>query len=111
MIEQAVYEHLKAQSELTAHLTTHGGEPAVFHRKAPDDADPQWGYSSHYGRVVFETDLQGDPERIMGGTLVVDVMCDKNGCHSEELEPVIKRLVQGYFFSNGTFAVAAQWKN
>lgn len=111
MIEQAVYEHLKAQSELTAHLTTHGGEPAVFHRKAPDDADPQWGYSSHYGRVVFETDLQGDPERIMGGTLVVDVMCDKNGCHSEELEPVIKRLVHGWFFSNGTFAVAAQWKN
>lgn len=111
MIEQAVYEHLKAQSELTDHLTTHGGEPAIFHRKAPDDTDPQWGYGSQYGRVVFETDLQGDPERIMGGTLVVDVMCDRNGCHSEELEPVIKRLVHGYFFSNGTFAVAAQWKN
>ena len=111
MIEQAVYEHLKAQSELTDHLTTYDGEPAVFHRKAADDADPLWTAGPQYGRVVFETDLQGDPERIMGGTLVVDVMCDRTGCHSEELEPVIKRLIHGYFFSNGTFTVAAQWKN
>lgn len=111
MIEQAVYEHLKAQPELTDFLTTHAGEPAVFHRKAPDDADPYWATGPHYGRVVFDVDLKGDPERIMGGTLMVDVMCDNTGCHSEELEPVIRKLVHGYFFSNGTFAVSAQWKD
>ena len=111
MIEQAVYDHLKAQSELTDFLTSHGGEPAVFHRKAPDDTDPGWDGYSQYGRVVFEVDLQGDPERIMGGTLMVDIMCDNTGCHSEELEPVVRRLIHGYFFSNGTFVVSAQWKN
>ncbi len=111
MIEQAVYEHLKAQPELTDFLTIHSGEPAVFHRKAPDDADLGWPPGPHYGRVVFDVDLKGDPERIMGGTLIVDIMCDNTGCHSEELEPVIRRLIHGYFFSNGTFVVAAQWQD
>ena len=111
MIEQAVYTHLKAQPELTDFLTIYGGEPAVFHRKAPDDTDSGWEGLSQYGRVVFEVDLQGDPERIMGGTLMVDIMCDNTGCHSEELEPVVRRLIHGYFFSNGTFVVSAQWKN
>ena len=110
MIEQAVYEHLKGQRELADCITTYNREPAIFNQEAPADTDELWSSVSQYARVVFAVDLQGDPERIMGGTLVVDVMCHEGEPTPEEIEPIIRRLIHGYFFSNGTFTVAAQWK-
>lgn len=111
MIEQALYEHLKAQTALAEHLATYNDAPAVFNQEAPADTDPQWGAGPQYGRVIFEEDLRGDPERTMGGTLVVDIMCHKDSQFPEEIEPIIRELIDGYFFSNGTFTVSAQWKN
>lgn len=111
MIEAAVYNHLKAQPELAAYLATYNSEPAVFNQEAPADTDDLWGPGSQYGRVVFAVDLQGDPERLMGGTMVVDVTCKENEQIPEEIEPIIRALIHGYFFSSGTFTVAAQWKN
>lgn len=111
MIEAAVYNHLKAQPELAAYLATYNSEPAVFNQEAPADTDDLWGPGSQYGRVVFAVDLQGDPERLMGGTMVVDVTCKENEQLPEEIEPIIRALIHGYFFSSGTFTVAAQWKN
>lgn len=110
MIEQSLYEHLKAQPELAELLTNYNGEPAIFNQEAPPDTDTLWSSVSQYARIVFAEDLQGDPERVMGGTLVVDVMCHEGDPLPEEIEPVIRRLIHGYFFSNGTFTVAAQWK-
>lgn len=110
MIEQSLYEHLKAQPELTDLLTTYNREPAIFNQEAPSDTDELWSSVSQYARIVFAVDLQGDPERVMGGTLVVDVSCHEEDPLPEEIEPVIRRLIHGYFFSNGTFTVAAQWK-
>lgn len=111
MIEAAVYNHLKAQPELAAYLATYNSEPAVFSQEAPSDTDELWGPGSQYGRVVFAVDLQGDPERLMGGTMVVDIVCKENEQLPEEIEPIVRALIHGYFFSSGTFTVAAQWKN
>ena len=119
MIEQALYEHLLYQESLSCFLTKYDGELAIFNQEAPADVDELWAPGSQYGRIVFAVDLQGDPERTMGGILSVDVMCkeiayeeDENRQFSpEEIEPVVKELIHGYFFSNGTFVVAAQWKN
>lgn len=111
MIEQALYEHLLEQRELSDYLATYDGKPAIFNQEAPADTDTLWGKGPQYGRVVFAEDLQGDPERIMGGTLVVDIMCKKDDQFPEEIEPILRPLIHGYFFSNGTFTVAAQWKN
>ena len=111
MIEQALYEHLKAQADLAEFLTTYNGEPAVFNQEAPADTDKGWAKGSQYGRVVFAVDLQGDPERCMGGTLTVDIMCKENEQYPEEIEPVIRPLIHGWFFSRDTFTVSAQWKN
>lgn len=111
MIEQAIFEHLIAQDALTAYLAAHDGLPAIFNQEAPPDTDPLWGTGSQYGRVVFSVDLQGDPERLTGGTLAVDILCEKKRQAPEEIEPIIRELIHGYFFSNGTFTVAAQWKN
>lgn len=111
MIEQALCEHLKAQTELTPYITTYDGSLAVFNQEAPSDEDDLWEAGPQYGRIVFAVDLQGDHERSMGGTLAVDIMCEENSHAPEEIEPIIRNLIHGYFFSNGTFTVAAQWKN
>ena len=111
MIEQALYEHLKVQADLAAFLATYNGEPAVFNQEAPPDKDPGWGPGSQYGRVVFSVDLQGDPARTMCGVLSVDIMCKENEQYPEEIEPVVRSVIHGFFFSKGTFTAAAQWKN
>lgn len=112
MIEQALLEHLRAQKDLTDCLTTYSGFPAVFSQEAPADNDGAWDKGPQYGRIVFAVDLQGDPERILGGLLSVDIMCQKDTepC-PEDIEPIVRSLIHGYFFSNGTFTVSAQFKN
>lgn len=111
MIEEALYNHLKSSTTLAPLLATYNGEPAVFNQKAPSDQDSLWGEGPQYSRVVFFVDIQGDPERTMGGTLTVDISCKDGEAFPEDLEPLVRGLIDGYFFSNGTFTVAAQWKN
>lgn len=111
MIEQALYEHLIAQEELTTYLTTYNKVPAVFNQEAPADKDPLWGDGPQYGRIVFAVDIQGDPARTMGGTLAVDIQCKENLQFPEDIEPIVRNLIHGWFFSNGTFTVEAQFKN
>lgn len=112
MIEQALYEHLKAQEELTQYLTTYADGPAIFNQEAPADQDALWKDGPQYGRIVFAVDIQGDPERTMGGNLAVDIQCKENEQFPEVIEPILRDLIHGWFFSTetGTFTVEAQWK-
>lgn len=112
MIEQALSQHLQAQENLLLpYLATYGKYMAIFNQEAPADSDEAWGDGPQYGRIVFAVDLQGDSERTMGGVLSVDIMCKEDEQFPEEIEPIIRSLIHGYFFSNGTFTVSAQWKN
>lgn len=111
MIEQALQQHLQAQAALLPFLANYGDKMAIFNQEAPSDKDRNWGMGPQYGRIVFAVDLQGDPERIMGGMLAVDILCKEDEQFPEEIEPVLRELIHGYFFSEGTFVVAAQWKN
>lgn len=110
MIEKALYKHLRAQADLAKYLATYNCRPAIFNQEAPADMDEGWDCGPQYGRIVFSVDLQGDPERCLGGTLYVDIMCKKNMQYPEDIEPLVKSLIHGWFFSNGAFTVAAQWK-
>lgn len=110
MIEQALYNHLIAQESLTQYLTTYNSIPAVFNQEAPADRDALWEDGPQYGRIVFAVDIKGDPERTMGGTLAVDIQCKENEQFPEEIEPVVRELIHGWFFSNGSFTAEAQWK-
>lgn len=110
MIEQALYEHLIAQENLAQYLTTYAGKPAVFNQEAPADRDELWRDGPQYGRIVFAVDIKGDPERTMGGTLVVDIQCKENEQFPEVIEPIVRELIHGWFFSSGTFTAEAQWK-
>lgn len=111
MIEQALYEHLRSQASLSSYLATYAGEPAIFNQEAPSDRDELWGEGPQYCRIVFSVDIQGDPERTMGGILSVDIMCKDGEAPPEEIEPIIRAAIHGYFFSNKTFTVAAQWRD
>lgn len=114
MIEEALYKHLRWHPALREHLATYDDGLAVFSQEAPDDTDELWGSGPQYGRIVFAVDLQGDPERTMGGVLSVDIMCkseDEEPQFPEDIEPIARQLIHGYFFSAGKFVVAAQWKN
>ena len=112
MIEQALYEHLQQQAVLSPYLAKYDDQPAIFNQEAPADSDELWHNGPQYGRIVFAVDIQGDPERTMGGTLVVDIMCKEDEeQYPEDIEPIIRKLIHGYFFSRGRFTVAAQWKN
>lgn len=111
MIEEALYNHLIAQADLAEYLTTYAEKPAVFNQEAPADNDGLWGDGPQYGRIVYAVDIQGDPERTMGGTLAVDIQCKENEQFPEVIEPIVRGLIHGWFFSSGTFTVEAQWKN
>ena len=111
MIEEALLNHLSAQTELTDFLTTFADAPAVFNQEAPADTNGAWAPGPQYGRIVFAVDVQGDPARTLGGLLAVDIMCKEDEQYPEEIEPIIRKLIHGYFFSSGTFIVAAQFKN
>lgn len=111
MIEQALYEHLQGSKALLPFLTTYNKKAAIFNQEAPGDRDPLWGKGPQYGRIVFFVDIQGDAERTMGGMLTVDIMCKEGKQFPEEIEPILRSLIHGYFFSAGGATFAAQWKS
>lgn len=111
MIEQALYQHLQEQEALLPYLATYGGKMAIFNQESPHDQDPGWEDGPQYGRIVFAVDLQGDPERTMGGMLTLDILCAEDEQFPEEIEPILRPLIHGYFFCKQKFVVSAQWKN
>ncbi len=110
MLDKAIYEHLVNTPELAPLLTSYAGKAAVFNQEAPADTDPNWADKAQYGRIIFALDVQGDPARAMGGSLMVDVMCEAGKQAPEELEPAVRTLIDGYFFTDGGCTMAAQWE-
>lgn len=111
MIEQALYEHFQGQDILSSYLAVYGGKMAIFSQEAPNDKDSNWESDSQYGRIVFLVDLQGDPARTLGGTLTVDIQCEEGKQFPEDIEPIVRHLIHGYFFCQNTFSVSAQWRD
>lgn len=111
MIEQALYQHLQAQEDLRPYLAEYNSKMAIFNQEAPADSDPLWSDGPQYGRIVFTVDLQGDPERTMGGMLTVVIECMEDEQFPEEIEPILRPLIHGYFFCRKKFVSAAQWRD
>ena len=110
MIEEALYKHLHSQTDkLSQFLATYDGKMAIFNQEAPADTSEKWGAGSQYGRIVFALDLSEDPERKYSGTLAVDVCCEDGKQFPEEMEPIVRSVIDGYFFSTEGLTIAAQW--
>lgn len=110
MIEQALYEHLQAQPVLGELLATYDRKPAVFNQEAPDDLDEKWG-PEQYARLVFSVAMADFPRRRTWAALSVDILCKNGGQVPEALEPVVKSLLDGYFFASGELMIAAKWRS
>lgn len=110
MIEQVLYEHLQKNGEKIPSLAKYNCRPAIFNQEVPSDMDEGWCGGPQYGRIVFAVDLQGDPERDVSASLMVDIMCKENEQYPEDIEPIVRELIDGYFFSNGKVTMAAQWR-
>ena len=110
MIESLLCNHLKQNRESLNVLATYRNELAVFNQEAPDDMDDGWE-GTQYGRIVFAVDLSGDPERQISGTLAVDLYFENNGEQlPEDYEPVVRGLIDGYFFTTVEETISAQWR-
>lgn len=110
MIEQQLREHLLTGEALKPYMATYAGQMAIFNQEAPSDQDPNWGDRNQYGRIVFNLQMKDDPERGYSGTLDVDIMGNKDMAHiPEETEPILRDLIDGYFFSNDLCTIAASW--
>lgn len=108
MIEAALRTHLIEQETLVPYMGTWQGQMAIFNQEAPPDTDPGWNLQ--YGRIVFMVDMTGDPERQVGATLAVDVMCEKECQDPNEMEPIVRNLIDGYFFVQDGNTVGAKWR-
>ncbi len=111
MIDKAVFQHLFSSAELAAMLTSYKGRPAIFNQEPPPDVDASWRTSGQYGRIIFALSALGDPARAMGGSLMVDVQCAAGKQRPEDIEPVVRGLIDGYFFSDSGVTMAAQWED
>ena len=111
MIEQVIYEHLQSCGALKPYLASYAGRMAIFNQEAPADTDRKWTGGKQYGRIVFALDTREDPERKLNGVLAVDVICEKGKQFPEEIEPILKPLIDGYFFTSEELTVSAHWES
>lgn len=109
MIEEPLYNYLCASEQLTSLLTTFQGLPAIFQQIAPKDTDEGWD-GRQFARIVYDIDKTGDDERKISGTLYVDVMSSNTSTPPEDIEKVLRELVDGHFFVVDGMTYAARWE-
>ena len=109
MIEEVLFPYLCKSEQLTSLLTKHEGEPAIFQQIAPKDTDEGWD-GMQFARIVYDIDKTGNVERKVSGTLYVDVICSKQSVPPEDIEKVLKELIDGYFFVVDGMTYAAKWE-
>ncbi len=96
-LEELIYRRFLEASELTRHLASYDGLPAVFSPDAPDDE--QWGWRwdglIHYPQIVYSFDMQANQERKSAGTLSVSLLCQNTAqVAPEEIEPEVRKCLR-----------------
>ena len=109
MIEEVLYPYLCESEQLTSLLAKHNEEPAIFQQIAPADTDKGWD-GIQFARIVYDIDKTGNVERKISGTLYMDVMCSDQSVPPEDIEKVLKELIDGYFFVVDGMTYAAKWE-
>lgn len=94
-LDELIYKRLSEAKDLTRHLATFDGCPAVFTPEAPDDRSEGWGSATQYPRVVFNYDMQADGERKSAGTLSATLICrNDDAAAPEQIEPAIRQRLK-----------------
>lgn len=109
MIGEVLFGHLQAQESLSALLARHDGQAAIFNKESAADQDGGWG-TGQYPRVAYSVDMTSDPERDISGMLTVDIICENRKQQPGDIEPILKSLIDGYFFTSGRETIRASWE-
>ena len=108
MIEEPLYNYLCSNEQLTSLLAKHDGDPAIFQQIAPKDTDKAWN-GMQFARIVYDIDKSGDVERKISGVLYMDIMSCDGSTPPEDIEKVLRELIDGYFFVVDGMTYAAKW--
>lgn len=91
MLEELIHKRFSSSEDLTKHLATFAGVPAVFSPEPPDDSQEGWGGKTQYPKVIYNFDLQANEERRSAGTLSVSLLCQNTTeVMPEAIEPIIR---------------------
>ena len=102
-LDELIYKRLSKANDLTQHLVTFDGKPAVFTPEAPDDRAIGWGTATQYPRIVFNFDMQADGERKSAGTLSVTLICRNDvDAVPERIEPAIRKCLKDVLFKDSS---------
>lgn len=110
MIESVILKHLSTDATLCELLATCGNLPAIFHQIAPSDREPVWAGKKQFPRIIFDVEKSDDAERNISAKLYVDIICSGSGSPNQ-IETVLKKRMDGMFFSDGNQTFAAEWSS
>ncbi|MBQ3434087.1 MAG: hypothetical protein IJG24_03465 [Selenomonadaceae bacterium] len=94
-MERIIRRRLAGDSEFCGLLATFDTEPAIYYGKSPADMDAP---ESFYPQVILSADKFSDAQHGVAGLLTVDIICTAMTLSPEEIEPHVRRLLEGVFF-------------
>ena len=105
-MEQLIKRRLAEDAELVSQLASFGMKPAIFYGKAPADVD-SWEISYPY--IILTADKFSDAQHGVAGLLTVDIICSSMSTKPEDIEPLVRLLLEGVFFK-GEEVFILQWQ-
>ncbi|MGN0483688.1 MAG: hypothetical protein ACI4HI_09065, partial [Lachnospiraceae bacterium] len=82
-LEELIYKRLSEYEDLTNHLATFSGVPAIFSPEAPADEQDGWNGKMQYPKIVYNMDMRANEERSSVGVLSVALFCQ----NTEDIVP------------------------
>lgn len=108
--QELVYNAICSEEALTDTLATFREKPAVFYIAAPSDKATGWS-KTQYPRIDYTMDNQANPERGTDGNLIINLWCDDSGPFPEDIEPIIKEILDGLLIQpDDSAAQAFKWQ-
>ena len=94
-MERIIRRRLAGDEELCGLLATYGNEPAIYYGKPVADSDSPQNFYPH---MILSADKFSDAQHGVAGLLTVDILCAAMTLSPEEIEPHVRRLLEGVFF-------------
>ena len=103
-MERLIKRRLAEDEELISQLASYGNGPAIFYGKAASDTD-SW---QNYPYIVLMADKFSDAQHGIAGMLTVDIICSSMAPQPADIEPLVRKLLEGVFF-RGEEIFLLQW--
>ncbi len=98
-LEDLIYKRISECESVTSILGEYRGAAAVFFSQAPGDNDAGWNKRREYPRLTYFVNRAADAERRTQGAMSLNIWCDGTSAQPEDLEPVLRELFDGVFFT------------